>query len=82
MNVLDEIAAQRVGAGSQCRVRIALSQLPAEVASGYAEAIAMPQEVAQGSAISRALRKRGVELGQHSIQRHRRDGCTCADGLR
>lgn len=81
LDVMAEINAHAGGTGGQCTVRAALDQLPLDVAAGYAAAIALPKEAAQGAAISRALKARGVQLGQHVIQRHRRDACQCCADL-
>ena len=81
LDVMAEINSERANTGCKCRVGPALDELPAEVAAGYLDAIRKPSEVVAGSAIARALRKRGVTIKDNSIQRHRRDGCTCADHI-
>lgn len=35
-----------------------------------------------GTAISNALRKRGVDVKAQAVQRHRRGACNCPDDLR
>lgn len=81
MSVLDEISAEVSDVGGRCRVGPALEKLDPAVAAGYVSALRMSPADAPGSAIERALRKRGVTVRANSIQRHRRDGCTCADHL-
>lgn len=80
-DIMAEILAHTDGPGGRCSVRLALDQLPADIAAGYAAAIALPKEAVPGSAIERALKARGVRLPQYTIQRHRRDGCLCCADL-
>lgn len=81
VDILAEIAAHAPEKGGRCGVRRALAQLDDDVATGYAAAIALPAEVAAGSAIERALKARGVALRASAIQRHRRDACRCVADL-
>lgn len=77
--ILNEIQNEARTNGNRCAVSPTIRNLPPDAAEGYA--VAIDRTRAQGAAIARALRRRGATLGQHSIQRHRRDQCDCIRDL-
>ncbi len=74
MSLLDDIEAEVVTPGSKCSVGTVLAALDPTDAEDLRAAIAGS---VPASAISKALRKRGVDLNDSTIARHRRGRCKC-----
>lgn len=74
MSLLDEVRAYAVPR-SRCSVPVVSATLSKEDAADLAAAIADPSIT--GSAIEKALQRRGVRLPAPSILRHRRKDCQC-----
>lgn len=75
MSLLADIRAeQEAQSGPKCSFQTVMASLTPEDA---ADVLAAIDEGRKSSAISRALRKRGVDLGEYTIARHRRGGCSC-----
>ena len=75
MSLLADIRAEQAAQpGPKCSFPTVMASLAPEDA---ADVLAAIDEGRKSSAIARALRKRGVELGEYTIARHRRGACTC-----
>jgi hypothetical protein len=66
-------ASTRQRPGYRCGVCKLLDDLPKDDADALREALADPQ--VQGAQIARALHAEGIDVSQHSVQRHRRQDC-------
>lgn len=64
--------------GPKCRVEQILQTLGKEDREDLVAALGDP--TITGSAIYRALAKRGIKLADHTIHRHRRKDCACGIG--
>ena len=75
---LDEVKAEGRGVGATCTVAVLLGSLDEEERNQIVSVLDDP--VWQGTAIARALNKRGHEIKPDPIGRHRRraDGTGCA----
>lgn len=71
----DLIKAEQTIPGPPCKVQVIAEQMSKEDAKEFREALADP--AFQSSAITRALKKLGYEIGSTSIQRHRKHDCNC-----
>lgn len=72
--MLDEARAIGTRKGPTCSVAILLETRP-DIASELREALAARD--IPSSAIAAALKRRGIEFNQESLQRHRRGACRC-----
>ena len=59
-----------------CRIRTVMSNLEPKDAKILAEAVADSINW-RANTLSRALKQRGIEIGQESIRRHRDGSCSC-----
>jgi len=76
VGLLDEITEQDGhGRRARCTTHTVLSVLEGQDADDLRTAIA--DDAITAAAIARALNQRGIEIGQESIQRHRRGACAC-----
>lgn len=75
MSLRDDVQAEIRLPGSRCVVPSAAAQLAGKDHAEFLEIMADLDTPA--SAISAALRKRGIVLGHQSINRHRRRICKC-----
>lgn len=76
MGLLDEITGQdNNGRRARCTTYLVMSGLNADDAADLQAAL--DDDAITGTAIARALNQRGIEIGQESIQRHRRGACAC-----
>lgn len=71
MSLLDEAFSLQQKPGTPCRVEQIRNDDPAL----YAEIVETLQSSVHATAISRALEKRGVEIGADVLSRHRRSEC-------
>jgi hypothetical protein len=67
-------ASQRNRPGYRCGVCKLLDELPADDAEALRSALEDPH--VQGAQIARALHAEGIDVSQHSVQRHRRQDCS------
>ncbi len=77
MSLMDDINAEKRMTGTRCAVRTVLASMDGPAREELAAAIE-DRGVSSG-AIERALKRRGVHLGESSVQRHRRGACRCGD---
>lgn len=75
MSLRDEVMAQKREQHPLCRVKVVSAALPEEDAKELAEMLADP--LIRSTWIVRALRARGFEIGESSVERHRSGGCRC-----
>lgn len=73
--LLDEIRAAQEKKGAECSVKILLDKLDASDRAAIEEAFGDPAIF--GTSIAKVLKSRGYDVAGHTIQRHRRGGCTC-----
>lgn len=59
-----------------CRIRTIMSELEPKDAKILAEALSDPISW-QANTLSKALKQRGIQVGQESIRRHRDGSCSC-----
>ena len=78
MGLLGEVEAEqgKYRPGLPCSVAAALESLPKEDAADLQAALESPD--VYGTVISRVLKRRGLEISENTIQRHRRGACVCA----
>lgn len=60
---------------SSCTVGTILDDVDEETREGLLKALANPG--IKGTLITKALEARGFRLSSHTLQRHRRGGCSC-----
>jgi hypothetical protein len=75
LSLFDDIRSEVHGPGIQCGVAATLAILPPEDAADLEKAVG--NKSIPATAIHRALRKRGIQVSDQSIGRHRRQGCQC-----
>lgn len=75
-SLLDEIRSVQEKKGAECSVKILLDKLPPGDRDAIEEAFRDPAIF--GTSIAKVLKGRGFDVAGHTIQRHRRGGCTCA----
>lgn len=75
MSLADEARASVTRKGGRCETGLLLDRLGEPDRSELLEALT--DETVEGSALSRALKGRGVYISQYSLQRHRRGACRC-----
>jgi hypothetical protein len=70
MSFLEEAAAESHQPSKRCKMCDALTEMDPAFRLEVLEAFSSPLEA---SAIARALRKRGIEIGESSVRKHRRE---------
>ena len=80
MSLGDEIASQAATPrkGPSCTVAVILADLDPTDADDLRDALAKPYHVVPNGAIVRALKARGLSIGEYTIARHRRGDCRCS----
>lgn len=76
---MDEIAevAASTPKGPACSIAELIRDLPEDEALELQEVLDNTSIV--GSHIAKALKKRGYNIAAHTVQRHRRQGCSCEE---
>jgi hypothetical protein len=75
--LLDDVddEAKKYKRGGTCEVTLLLRDLSDEEAAAFQAVLDDVRR--EGTAISRALKRKGIDLPASSINRHRRGGCRC-----
>lgn len=73
--LLDEVDEEQFTRGGKCLVTLFLNDLSDEEAESFQAVLDDVRR--EGSAISRALKRKGIDLPASSINRHRRGACRC-----
>jgi hypothetical protein len=76
--LLDEILeVQESGRLGGCTIRAVIDALEEPDKSALVEALGNP--AVTGTAITAVLKRRGFQISSHTVQRHRRNGCSCGE---
>jgi hypothetical protein len=75
LSLFDDIRSEVHSPGTACGVAATLALLPPADAADLEKAV--DNKSIPATAIHRALRKRGIQISDQSIGRHRRQGCQC-----
>lgn len=76
MSFADEVRASGRGPGTTCTIATALLEVDIELRTEIEAVIASPAYTS--SAITRALKARGIEVAEQAMSRHRREACRCS----
>lgn len=75
MGLMDEIRQEIPKKGPRCSIRTAMEEM--DPADAKELKLAFEDRSIPGTAIFRALKARGLEVSDHTLQRHRRKECSC-----